>query len=657
MDLMLHLAPPATTKIAARFIVALLASAAAARSFALTTLGYEPQLHERFYVGPDRAFIGEGQPWSRPGDWSGVGRINDPHLYEDGTTVYNWWTITMISEHYFVTAYHVRPNRYGDNLSEPVPPIRFYRNDQNPSATPESHPDEVWEGTVEILPGNWQYTGWQVGMADLWLGRMEDAPPDWVRRAPLVKRNQESNWLNYLDPTVYMLGEGAPPFHYSNFRMGRNTLENRFTAFTRYDVQSPPGLGADEARLDDKDSSHSAFVITPAGPAVFNINVGAGGGPTMPDNIDGILALIEQHAAEYPGETEHVAVVTDLLGDLDGNYYVDNADAAILASNLNTASGATYLMGDLNRDGAIIGDDQEIMSAQLGKRLNPVDFDLNQTVDINDFATIAQNWDTPAGAAFRAGDGTGDGLVNIDDVLKIDIIRGSVFMGQPPLQIAGDANNDGAVTTADFSLWAANKNRTDVTPFSEGDVTGDGAVTHEDLVLIRDNHGHILADVDGNTRVNPADVSVLTDPANWLQTTSGGTSAGDVNFDGIVDNADLAAVGSFLGFAYRIPTASRNIGILPGDYDGDLDIDAGDLMVWQRTLGSTEILTADGDNSGVVDAGDLAIWRDNFEAVSPSPPTTAIPEPVAAVMFIACGLACAYHRRLTIARFHRRHVA
>jgi hypothetical protein len=450
-----------------------------------------------------------------------------------------------------------------------------------------------------------------------------------------------------------MLGEGAPPFHHTNFRMGRNTLENRFTAFTRYDTQSPPGLGADEGRLDDKDSSHPAFVITPAGPALFNINVGAGGGPTMPDNLDTILALIQQHAAEYPGETEHVAVVTDLLGDLDGNYVVDNADAAILASNLNTSSGATYLMGDLNRDGAIIADDEAIMATQIGKRLNPVDFDLNQLVDVDDFAAIAQNWDTPLGDAFRPGDATGDGLVNSDDVLKFDAIRGSIFMGPPAVQITGDANNDGAVTTADFSLWAANKNRTDVMPFTDGDVTGDGAVNHDDLVLLRESHGKILADVDGNTRVNPVDISVLTDPAHWLQATSAGASDGDVNLDGMVDAADLAAVGSYLGFSYRIPNPTRNIGILPGDYDGDLDIDAADLMVWQRTLGSTEILAADGNNNGMVDADDLTIWRDNFEAIPPTPPTAAIPEPAAAVMFVVCGLACACRRRLAGANYGR----
>jgi hypothetical protein len=641
-------------------IVALFVAAAAARASGLTTLGYEPRLHERFYVpgegDPPRAFIGENQPWSHPdgwSDWSGVGRINDPHLYEDGSTRWNWWTVTMISEHYYVSAYHVAPHRWGDP-EDFVPPIRFYRNDQNPDAVPTDDPNgEAWEGTAELLPGNFNYTGWRVGTADLWVGRMEDAPPAWVRRYPLIKHNQATNWLAYSDPTVYMLGEGEPPFHYSNYRMGRNTLENRFTAFTRYDAQSPPGLGADEARLDDKDSSHPAFVITPAGPALFNINVGAGGGPTIPDHIDEILALIQLHDPNPIDELATLKVVTDLLGDLDLNYVVDNADADILTANLNI--GSTYSAGDLDRDGDVDGDDQTIMSSQLGKRLNPVDFDLNQIVDIDDFGAIAQNWDTPVGAAFRPGDGTGDGLVNFDDVLKFDAIRTFVFMGTPPVQIAGDADNDGAVTTLDFELWAENKDSPDpVTPFTEGDVTGDGAVNHDDLVLIRDNHGSILADVDGNTRVNVADIEFVVDPSRWMQSTTAGRDGGDVDLDGIVDNDDLAAVGSYLGFTYRIPTPARNIGILPGDYDGDLDIDSGDLIVWQRTLGSTEILAADGDNSGVIDAGDLAVWRDNFEALAPAPPTAAVPEPAAAALIVACGLA-AIHRGRTVTRASRRH--
>jgi hypothetical protein len=47
------------------------------------------------------------------------------------------------------------------------------------------------------------------------------------------------------------------------------------------------------------------------------------------------------------------------------------------------------------------------------------------------------------------------------------------------------------------------------------------------------------------------------------------------------------------------------------DYDLDGDVDGGDFLVWQRTLGSPGApgTGADGNRNGTVDAGDLAAWR------------------------------------------------
>lgn len=54
--------------------------------------GYSANLHDRFYAGADRAFIGQGY------DWSGVGQASN------GT-----WA-TMISPTYFVSANHYHPS-------------------------------------------------------------------------------------------------------------------------------------------------------------------------------------------------------------------------------------------------------------------------------------------------------------------------------------------------------------------------------------------------------------------------------------------------------------------------------------------------------------------------------------------------------------------
>ena len=61
---------------------------------------------------------------------------------------------------------------------------------------------------------------------------------------------------------------------------------------------------------------------------------------------------------------------------------------------------------------------------------------------------------------------------------------------------------------------------------------------------------------------------------------------------------------------------------VPGDFDGDGDVDSDDYGVWQSTFGSTQQLAADANNNGTVDAADYTVWRDNLPVAS-----TAVPEP------------------------------
>ena len=57
---------------------------------------------------------------------------------------------------------------------------------------------------------------------------------------------------------------------------------------------------------------------------------------------------------------------------------------------------------------------------------------------------------------------------------------------------------------------------------------------------------------------------------------------------------------------------------LPGDYNFDLRVDAGDYVRWRNTLGSEDDLRADGSGpvegvpDGVVDAYDYAFWKANY---------------------------------------------
>lgn len=96
-----------------------------------------------------------------------------------------------------------------------------------------------------------------------------------------------------------------------------------------------------------------------------------------------------------------------------------------------------------------------------------------------------------------------------------------------------------------------------------------------------------------------------------------------------------------------LPTAS-----LDGDYDGDGDVDGGDLLAWQRTLGQAAIpegAGADGNRNGIVDAPDLAVWRSHF-GMAPAlgaagAANEAVAEPSSAALAAALSLAAIAVRR------------
>ncbi|MCC7474806.1 MAG: proprotein convertase P-domain-containing protein [Pirellulales bacterium] len=59
-----------------------------------------------------------------------------------------------------------------------------------------------------------------------------------------------------------------------------------------------------------------------------------------------------------------------------------------------------------------------------------------------------------------------------------------------------------------------------------------------------------------------------------------------------------------------------------GDYNSDGTVDAGDYLIWRRTLGTTgsAYSGADGDGDGTVDADDYNVWRAHFGATLPPGP-------------------------------------
>ncbi|HMO84161.1 MAG TPA: family 16 glycosylhydrolase [Lacipirellulaceae bacterium] len=63
----------------------------------------------------------------------------------------------------------------------------------------------------------------------------------------------------------------------------------------------------------------------------------------------------------------------------------------------------------------------------------------------------------------------------------------------------------------------------------------------------------------------------------------------------------------------------------PGDANGDGSVDADDLSLWQRHLGSEILLGADANRDGRVDGADYLIWQQNLSSSATS--AAALPEP------------------------------
>ena len=84
---------------------------------------------------------------------------------------------------------------------------------------------------------------------------------------------------------------------------------------------------------------------------------------------------------------------------------------------------------------------------------------------------------------------------------------------------------------------------------------------------------------------------------------------------------------------------TQNTPILPGDYNGDGMVDAGDYTVWRDTLGKVGIgLAADGDHDNTITTGDYNVWTAHYgEAAvgSGAAASGAVPEPATGSMLLA----------------------
>lgn len=499
-----------------QLLIALLAISVPRAAAGLSWNSQSEQVDSRFYSGSDKSFLGQAL------DLTGIG------VMQSG------WA-TMISDHYFLSSYHIGPPK-GDI------PVDFFRTN-----------------SMDTSPGNYVQEridpnfGVKIAGTDLWLGRMVDAPPSWVKRYPLIQRQSQTNYVSYLDPSIYVYGySGGGNVDYVRSFIGTNTI-NTFSN-TYSDVFGSIGAGLTYT----KDST--------AGPNEVGLVPGDSSGPTFVPLANNGLALAGLHwQINQDGNTdtnvsayipqiisatpERVSVATDLAGDLNGDYKVDISDLSLLGKHYNTGPGAIYNDGDMNGDGYVNFMDFATLARNYGKtKFAPADFNKDQTVDRNDFNQIANNWHTYV-TPKTAGDANGDGYVGQADlnVLNADWLFGAWKTSHPTAVTLGDINGDGLVDFNDEQIIQAHWNSSCVAQACGGaDINLDGVVNQADLDFITRNWNEFgPADINHDLRVDNYDLSIVL--AHWGQKTTGGQAAGDLNGDGVVNSADFALMADWWG--------------------------------------------------------------------------------------------------------------
>jgi len=234
--------------------------------------------------------------------------------------------------------------------------------------------------------------------------------------------------------------------------------------------------------------------------------------------------------------------------------------------------------------------------------------------------------------------GRGFGDMNFSNNYLVSDIRtntGSVedvlYSQNAKYSSAFDINGDGLCDNRDLYLLG----NVLVAAPSSGFVGGKQAVldSYTDLLLKR-------ADVNSSGSSDTADMTALYSSfgsTTWLT---------DLNVDGVVDIADVETMVTNL---FRT---------MPGDFNLDGQVDAGDYTIWRKNKGQSGATFVQGDATfnGVIGDDDLQVWRANFGfARQPLPAAgsgvslATVPEPaVLWLTAIGTALAICLRRRMVL---------
>jgi hypothetical protein len=194
------------------------------------------------------------------------------------------------------------------------------------------------------------------------------------------------------------------------------------------------------------------------------------------------------------------------------------------------------------------------------------------------------------------------------------------------INIKKEASYDGTFHTSPAdTLWA-----TDLVP-GNGNATI-AATNWQQLTFTTwaDAYGGPGSALQGNITTHNAVVKLVTDNIYLDLMFTGFTSGGFFMYD------------RSTGVAAPSPT---------GDYNHNNAVDAGDYVIWRRTLNQSASPSgsgADGNSNGTIDSGDYTFWRARFgNAVGSGTELASIPEPasVPLALQLTVVVVCAFRRR------------
>jgi len=279
--------------------------------------------------------------------------------------------------------------------------------------------------------------------------------------------------------------------------------------------------------------------------------------------------------------------VIEILGDFDGNGSFELADVRYFADGLAVAPS-----GRVDRKAGFIAVDNAALAAGLPLNVfstvlitgAPYTAGASRADVIGSSGNVARGW-APVGA---------DGIVDARDICYI-----FAQFAQNPTAIAGEVSWNNLSQAITFDLSA--------------DLTGDLKVNIDDITEVLTILGTSMGDVNLDGAVNQLDLNIINANLN----TSGCWSSGDVNGDGLINLTDFNIVNAIVNPA---PVCLADIVGGDGNPPGGDGVDGNDFQAFLNAFGAgsslADLVGGDGNPPGGdgADGNDFQAFLNAFGA-------------------------------------------